>query len=84
MSGHTDTWHEFNDAQRQYYDALEQQVRAQERFVPPGERRTEHAPVQLPDPLTAKVIQGLSTLDRIVHDARQRYAEAINAVHAEV
>ncbi|MCH7843132.1 MAG: hypothetical protein IID01_10245 [Chloroflexi bacterium] len=82
MSGHTAAWQEFNDAQQQYHDAVEQQQRVQERFVPPGERRTPHSPVQLPDPIAPKVIEALSAVDRLVQESRQRYARAINSVHA--
>jgi len=81
MAGHTDAWQEFNDAQQQYHDAVEQQQRVQERYVPLGERRAPHSPVQLPDPLPPNVMKRLSAVDRLVHEARQRYARAINSVH---
>ena len=84
MSGHTDAWQELNEAQQQYQDAVEQQQRVQERYLPPGDRRAPHSPVQLPDPLPLKVIEALSAVDRHVQETRQRYARAINSVHAEV
>jgi len=84
MSGHTAAWQELNDSQQQYQDAVERQQRVQERYVPTGDRRTPYSPVQLPDPLPLKVIEGLSVVDRLVLEARQRYARAINSVHAEV
>ncbi len=83
MIGHSAVWQESNDAQQQYYHALEQQQHLQERYLPLGKRRTPHTTVELPDPLTLKVIGVLSTVDRLVRETRQRYARAINSIHAK-
>lgn len=81
MSDHTPAWQEFNEAQREYYGALEEQHRVQERLLPAGEPRSPHSPVLLPNPITLEMIKQLSEVDRLVHNSRQRYAKAINSIH---
>ena len=81
MSNHTAAWHELNESQKEYFQALEAQNQVQDRFLPEGEGDFPESPVRLPDPLTLEVIEELAVVDRRVHETRQRYAKAINAVH---
>ena len=84
MSNHTPAWHEFNESEREYYRALSEQNLVQERFLPVGIDQDIDSAVRLPGSLTLEDIEQLAAVDRQVHQTRQRYAKAINAVHSEI
>ncbi len=84
MSNHTAVWQEFNASQREYYRALSEQNRVQERFMPVSRDRDPDSPVRLPAALTLEAIEELAAVDRQIHESRQRYARAINAVHDDM
>ena len=84
MSGHTAVWREYNESQREYYRALSEQSHAQERFMPMDEEHDPESPGRIPDPLTLEVMEEFSVIDRRVHETRQRYARAINALNRDL
>lgn len=84
MPGQVFAWKELNESQREYYRALLEQNRIQERFMPMDDGHDMANPVRIPNPLTLESIQEFAVLDRRVHSSRQRYAKAINAVHDEI
>ena len=83
MSNHTAVWQEFNEAKREYYGALSEQIRVQERYIPVSLNENPDS-VRLPAALTLETIEELAAVDRQILESRQRYAKAINAVHSEI